>query len=169
MRRCIDNCLACLETKAHRLRMGGEHASPDHQGLLADCSQACITSADFMLRMSTFHTEYFRICADVCRACGDDCARLAGRDETMMQCVDACRRCEQTCREWLWQQSERALLLYLEDGKRSLADLRFDWRGSQCDLLYSRHGNDFNRRACSRKGAIFNCVWHIASSKFDAF
>ena len=102
MRQCIENCLAChaacVETQTHCLMMGGEHAAPAHQKLMADCAQACITSADFMLRMSDFHSEYCRICADLCTACAEDCERLAGGDETMKRCAEMCRRCEQTCR-----------------------------------------------------------------------
>lgn len=103
MRRCIENCLRCLadctENQMHCLMMGGDHAAPRHQKLLADCAQACLTSADFMLRMSDYHHEYCRICADLCRACGDDCERLASGDKTMLQCVESCRECEQTCRD----------------------------------------------------------------------
>ena len=102
MRTCIANCLechaTCTETQTHCLMMGGQHASVEHQRLLADCAQACMTSADFMLRMSEHHAEYCRICADICRACADDCERLAGNDEAMKKCAAACRRCEQTCR-----------------------------------------------------------------------
>jgi len=103
MRECIQNCLnchaICKETMAHCLMMGGEHASPDHQRILADCAQACITSADFMLRMSDYHPQYCGNCADICRACADDCERLGRGDETMQRCAEMCRRCEQSCRQ----------------------------------------------------------------------
>ncbi len=102
MRECVAACLdchaSCTETSTHCLMMGGEHASPDHQKLLLDCAQACITSADFMLRMSPFHVRYCEISADLCRACAEDCEKLAHGDETMMLCVAVCRRCEQSCR-----------------------------------------------------------------------
>jgi hypothetical protein len=103
MRQCITNCLQChadcTETLTHCLMRGGDHAAPPHQKLLGDCAQACITSADFMLRMSDYHTEYCRLCADLCRACGEDCERLASGDHTMLKCAESCRRCEQTCRD----------------------------------------------------------------------
>jgi hypothetical protein len=102
MRQCIANCLdchaSCIETAAHCLMMGSMHASPSHQKLLADCAQACMTSADFMLRMSEHHVDYCRLCADLCKACAEDCEQLAGSDKTMLACVAACRRCEETCR-----------------------------------------------------------------------
>jgi hypothetical protein len=102
MRECISHCLdchaSCLETSTHCLMMGGEHASPQHQKVLQDCAQACITSADFMLRLSPFHPQYCGICAELCRACGDSCEQMAQGDPVMRQCAEACRRCEQSCR-----------------------------------------------------------------------
>ena len=103
MRQCIQNCLqchaACEETKMHCLMMGGEHAAAQHQRTMADCAQACLTSADFMLRMSPHHSDYCRTCADLCAECASDCERLAGGDETMLRCAELCRKCEKSCRE----------------------------------------------------------------------
>ena len=103
MRQCISNCLdchaICTQTQFHCLSMGGDHAAPEHQRLLADCAQACNTSADFMLRMSEHHADYCRICAELCRACAEDCERLAGNDAMMKRCADMCRRCAESCRQ----------------------------------------------------------------------
>lgn len=102
MQQCITNCLnchsVCLQTISHCLQMGGEHASPQHIGLLQDCVQICATSADFMLRMSQFHGDICGVCADVCEACAQDCERLANGDQMMMSCAKACRRCADSCR-----------------------------------------------------------------------
>jgi hypothetical protein len=102
MRNCISNCLdchaICKETIAHCLMMGGEHASAEHQRIMADCAQACLTSADFMLRMSDYHPHYCDTCADICNACAESCDRLGKRDQTMQKCAELCRRCEQSCR-----------------------------------------------------------------------
>jgi hypothetical protein len=103
MRLCISNCLechaTCTETAIHCLMLGGAHASSEHQRILADCAQSCITSADFMLRASWYHAEYCGVCAELCKACGDSCQSLASGDEVMQRCVEMCRRCEQSCRE----------------------------------------------------------------------
>lgn len=103
MRECIQHCLdchaQCLETAAHCLTMGGEHAQPLHQRLLHDCTQSCLTSADFMLRTSHYHARYCGICAEICQACADDCTRLANGDAMMLRCADACRRCAESCRQ----------------------------------------------------------------------
>lgn len=103
MRECITNCLnchaICLETATHCLMMGGGHASIEHQTLLADCAQACITSADFMLRLSPNHARYCESCAESCLKCAEDCERLSQGDQTMSQCADICRRCAESCRQ----------------------------------------------------------------------
>ncbi|MBI3281623.1 MAG: four-helix bundle copper-binding protein [Acidobacteria bacterium] len=101
MRDCIQECLdchaICVETIAHCLGLGGEHASPDHIALLEDCAQICQTSADFMLRGSERHTETCRVCADICERCAQDCERMARGDETMTRCAEVCRRCAESC------------------------------------------------------------------------
>lgn len=102
MRQCIANCLnchsACLETAVHCLMLGGEHASPEHQAMLADCAQACITCAGFMSRLSEHHHRYCEICAEICAACAEDCERLGSGDATMSHCAELCRRCAESCR-----------------------------------------------------------------------
>jgi len=103
MRDCITNCSdchnICVETATHCLEMGGEHAAADHIGLLLDCAQVCATSADFMLRGSTFHPQLCGVCAAVCEQCAIDCERLAGGDDVMLRCAEACRRCAESCRK----------------------------------------------------------------------
>jgi hypothetical protein len=102
MRECIQNCLECHticeETAVHCLMMGAQHASAEHQRILADCAQSCITCADFISRMSEYHPRYCGICADICKACAESCERLAQGDETMRKCAAECRRCEESCR-----------------------------------------------------------------------
>lgn len=102
MQACIEACLqchtTCLSTARHCLGMGGEHASPQHQTLLADCAQACITSAGFMSRESGFHERYCEVCAEICEECAADCHRLASGDAMMMQCAEACQQCAAHCR-----------------------------------------------------------------------
>lgn len=103
MQQCISNCMEChrlcTQTVAHCLQMGGEHASAHHIGLLLDCAQSCQQSADFMLRMSPFHSQFCGVCADVCAACAEDCERLASGDPIMLACAEACRRCAESCRK----------------------------------------------------------------------
>lgn len=101
MERCVQNCLdcyrLCMETVAHCLRMGGEHASPEHIGQLLDCAALCRTAAELMLRGSSLHPATCGVCAEACRACAESCERIAGDDELMRRCAEACRRCADSC------------------------------------------------------------------------
>lgn len=102
MRGCIQECQGChevcLETVAHCLEMGGEHADPEHIGLLLDCAEVCQTSANFMLRGSALHPYTCEVCAEICEACADSCEQFS--DDAMMQhCAEVCRRCAASCRE----------------------------------------------------------------------
>lgn len=105
MQQCIQNCetchRVCLETLNHCLHLGGHHAAADHIQLLNDCIQICQTSADFMLRGSSFHVYTCSACAAVCEACAESCLRLNldNSDEQMQRCIDMCRRCAASCRE----------------------------------------------------------------------
>lgn len=103
MNECIQNCLdchrSCLETAAHCLQMGGKHADAAHINLLTDCATICATSANFMIRSSTFHPQTCGVCAAVCAACADACEQMGADDETMKQCAEICRRCAESCRQ----------------------------------------------------------------------
>ncbi|HWD27548.1 MAG TPA: four-helix bundle copper-binding protein [Rhizomicrobium sp.] len=97
---CIDTCLDCHKTclgmaMTHCLETGGGHVAPQHFRLMIDCAAICATAADFMLHKSQFHHQLCGLCAEVCTACADDCARLGGMED----CVAACRRCAEHCRK----------------------------------------------------------------------
>jgi hypothetical protein len=102
METCIRNCLdchrTCLETISHCLKKGGRHAEPAHIGLLIDCAQICITSADFMIRGSDYHKATCGACATLCEACAKDCESMAD-DAAMKRCAETCRRCAESCRQ----------------------------------------------------------------------
>lgn len=101
MQTCIDNCRschqACVETMYYCLSKGGDHANPNHIGLLLDCAQICETSADFMSRNSELHAEVCGICAEICERCADDCNTMAESDEQMAACEQECRKCMESC------------------------------------------------------------------------
>lgn len=101
MLRCIEDCLQCAGICAHCsdhcLRMGGAHASPDHQGIMRDCAEICAVSASFMARRSRHAEHVCRECADVCRECAQSCERLAEGDSVMTRCAQLCWRCAVSC------------------------------------------------------------------------
>lgn len=101
MNRCIQNCQdcasVCLETLHYCLEQGGEHASPEHIGLLQTCIDICTVSAHTMLRGVEAHTVICGACAEICRRCAEHCESM-GDDADMRRCAEACRRCEESCR-----------------------------------------------------------------------
>ena len=103
MDECIRNCTECrticMKTVTHCLGVGGKHADQAHIRMLLDCAQICATSADFMTRGSPLHRLTCGACAEICQQCADDCERMAGGDQQMLQCVEMCRRCAASCRD----------------------------------------------------------------------
>lgn len=101
MEQCIQTCLETHRistmTAHHCLGMGGQHAAPQHIGLLLDNAQIALTSADFMLRGSTFHPQTCGLCAEINERCAAECERLEP-DAMMRQCIEQCRRCAESCR-----------------------------------------------------------------------
>ncbi len=91
---CQDACLRCA---VHCLDMGGAHASREHQTLLTDCAAICGLVHGFMHRQSPHAVHLCAECAEICRACADDCDRLAHGDRTMKECAETCRRCAEEC------------------------------------------------------------------------
>lgn len=100
---CIERCSdchdVCIETSAHCLGRGGEHAGATHIRALLDCAQTCDTSRDFMLRGSDLYPAICGVCADACERCAESCERMDPADEVMARCAEECRRCAESCRQ----------------------------------------------------------------------
>lgn len=98
---CIDSCwrshVMCLETARYCLEKGGTHATPAHQGLLADCAEICQTTANALIRRSSQHAAFCKACAEVCDACAQQCETFAN-DPRMATCARTCRDCANHCR-----------------------------------------------------------------------
>jgi len=101
MRRCIQLCqdchATCIQMISHCLKLGGQHAAPDHIRLLMDCAQLCTTTADFMARESLIHDRTCSLCSEICRLCAESCERVAGDDQSVTQCSELCLRCAESC------------------------------------------------------------------------
>jgi hypothetical protein len=101
MHHCIAACSAChdicLATAVHCLRLGGEHAAPEHIRELVTCATICDTSRDFMLTGSDLHSKVCRVCAEACQRCAESCETRAADDEVMRRCAEICRRCADSC------------------------------------------------------------------------
>lgn len=98
---CIQNCIdtnrTCLETIAYCLQRGGAHSNESHIRLLHDCVEICQTSADFMIRSSTFYPQICGSCEAICKATADACEQVVHGDKMMQECADICRRCAESC------------------------------------------------------------------------
>lgn len=99
MSECIDDCLVhreCLDTAMQRcIELGGTHVEPRRLRLILSCSELCQAAARLMMIGTEHHRQICRVCAEVCKECEEDCARLGD----MESCVEACRRCAESCRK----------------------------------------------------------------------
>ncbi|WP_443098614.1 four-helix bundle copper-binding protein [Variovorax sp. CCNWLW225] len=61
-----------------------------------DCAAACQFAAAAMARGSEHAKSICALCADICQACGEECAKhKAGHCQA---CAKACRECAAACR-----------------------------------------------------------------------
>ncbi|TLM88780.1 four-helix bundle copper-binding protein [Hymenobacter jeollabukensis] len=61
-----------------------------------DCADICALTARFVARGSEHAQHLLRECAEICRACGNECAQHQHM-EHCRQCAEACKRCEEAC------------------------------------------------------------------------
>lgn len=62
-----------------------------------DCAQICRLAASYMSRGSEMAHRLCTVCAEICDACGNECARHTGM-EHCQRCAAACHRCAEECR-----------------------------------------------------------------------
>ncbi len=102
MQECVTACWGCrtecqITLYNHCLKKGGDHVTPDHIKIMADCIQICQTAADFMTRRSFMHAHICEACAAVCEACAKSCEDIG--EAEMEHCAETCRECAAVCRE----------------------------------------------------------------------
>lgn len=97
---CIDACQACASACEH---CAGACLQEDDVKMMArcialdmDCAQICRMAAAYMARGSQFAGAVCRLCAEICQACGDECAKH--QHDHCQQCARACHRCAEECR-----------------------------------------------------------------------
>jgi len=91
MEACAHICHECQED------LGGEHASREHQTLLADCVAICGVSHNLLHRQSPQHILTCPACAEICARCAEDCERMGKDDAQVRECAKACRLCAESC------------------------------------------------------------------------
>lgn len=97
---CIDACndcaVACSSCATACLREDDVKAMARCIALDIDCAAICQLAAAAIARESELSGEISALCATICDACGDECAR---HDMVHCQkCAEACRRCAEECR-----------------------------------------------------------------------
>ena len=98
---CIEACNACAEACDHCaascLKEPDVKAMARCIALDIDCAEICRLAAGYMSRASECAPDICALCAEVCDACGDECAKHP-KMEHCRQCAEACRRCAEECR-----------------------------------------------------------------------
>jgi hypothetical protein len=87
-RQCADACLE--EDDVHALR---NCIRLDHE-----CAMVCDMAVSLMELDGKFVEQMCQLCADVCRACEEECGMHAARGmEHCRICAEACRQCAEAC------------------------------------------------------------------------
>ena len=59
------------------------------------CSGICRTAASFMAMGEMYSGQICRLCAEICQACGEECAKH--KYEHCQRCSEACKSCAAEC------------------------------------------------------------------------
>lgn len=102
---CVEACFDCAQTC-----ISCAEASLDEEGAAAlghciqltlDCANACAATGPALSRSVHASPALIRhlveTCAELCRACADECDRHAGDHQQCHIAAEACRTCEQSC------------------------------------------------------------------------
>lgn len=97
---CIEACHACVVACNHCASACLKE--PDVKMMVRcialdmDCAQVCALAAAMMSRDSQHAQAICAVCADICQACGDECAKHDM--DHCQQCAKSCHHCAQECR-----------------------------------------------------------------------
>ena len=96
---CVAACNACADACDHCstacLQEGEVNKLTRCIALDMDCAAICRLAASFVSRDSGFAKQLCKLCAEICQACGDECAKHAMGH--CQDCAKACHRCAQEC------------------------------------------------------------------------
>jgi len=100
-RTCIDVCNSCADECDHCTAACLQESDPMMMArciaLDIDCAAICRLAAGMMARGSEFSGQVCWLCAEICEACGDECAKF--QMDHCQSCAAACRRCAEECRK----------------------------------------------------------------------
>lgn len=96
---CIDACLQCAAICNHCAssctREENMQAMAGCIRLDMECAAVCYAAAQLMSMGSDRAGELCRICAAICKACGEECSKHD--TQHCRECADICRRCAEEC------------------------------------------------------------------------
>jgi Domain of Unknown Function (DUF326) len=103
--RCIDECLACLQScTACADADVGEDAVANMRRcirLCLDCADVCDATGRILSRQTEYVAATTRAqvssCRELCALCAEECERHAAHHEHCRLCAEQCRRCEEAC------------------------------------------------------------------------
>ncbi len=96
---CIEACNACAAACNHcaasclaeqDVKMMAKCIALD-----IDCAEICQLASAAMSRGSEHAVAICRLCAEICKACGDECDRHEAQH--CKDCAEACHRCAEAC------------------------------------------------------------------------
>ncbi|KEI00922.1 four-helix bundle copper-binding protein [Clostridium botulinum] len=96
---CIDICLECSEVCEWCSNCCLNEPDPKAMvcciKLDSDCADMCTLAAKFMARDSQFAKQLCSLCAQICKCCGEECAKHP--NDHCKNCANICNRCATEC------------------------------------------------------------------------
>ena len=100
-KQCIDACYACASECEHCATacLGEDDIEMMTRCIQLDrtCADVCVLAAREMARDSEFAKHVCTLCAEICKACGDECAKHDM--DHCQRCAKACHNCADECRK----------------------------------------------------------------------
>ena len=97
---CIEACAECADACDHCSTACLQEPDPKPMArcvaLDIDCAAICRLATAYMSRGSEFAGSLCTLCAEICEACGEECAKHAMKH--CQDCAEACKRCARECR-----------------------------------------------------------------------
>lgn len=94
----VQDCEVMCEHMITHLLMHSPDLHLRHRQLqlLRDCADICTLTAKYLARHSPYSKPIAGLCASICEACGNECARFS--DKESQKCAHICLHCAMECR-----------------------------------------------------------------------
>lgn len=96
---CIEACMACVIFCENCITDCIENGNKECIKFCRDCADICALCARLEARGSEFSQDLHALCAKVCKACANECAKHASHHTSCKECEDACNKCAEICEE----------------------------------------------------------------------